>query len=141
MFQLKKTKMAKFEDYLQGSALTWSTLGEGTNKKIDAFEKTYEAYSNAYDAKDNELASKYEKDLETLDAEIISAIKSDESKATPKKVDSPQETPPIEKAQVIPQTSTEQGKTAGEEVKEANTDEPKKEESSGGKTYIGMFEV
>ena len=33
--------MAKFEDYLQGSALTWSTLGEGTNKKIDAFEKTY----------------------------------------------------------------------------------------------------
>jgi len=26
-------------------------------------------------------------------------------------------------------------------VKEANTDEPKKEESSGGKTYIGMFEV
>ena len=133
--------MAKFEDYLQGSDLTWSTLSDATNKKLDAFENTYEAYSNAFDAKDEDLASKYEKDLETLDAQIISAIKADESKATPNKVDAPQETPPTEKAQVISQTSTEQVKTAGEEVKEIKPEEPQKEESSGGKTYIGMFEV
>jgi len=133
--------MAKFEDYLQGSDLTWSTLSDATNKKIDAFEKTYEAYSNAFDAKDEDLSSKYEKDLDTLDAQIISAIKGDEAKSKPNKVDTPQETPPTEKAQVISQTSTEQVKTAGEEVKETKTEEPQKEESSGGKTYIGMFEV
>ena len=133
--------MAKFEDYLQGSDLTWSTLSDATNKKIDAFEKTYEACDNAYEAKDEALSGKYEKDLDALDTQIVNLIKADEAKVNKPKEDSPQETPHIEKAKVIPQTSTEQETTAGKEVKEDKTEEPKKEESSGGKTYIGMFEV
>jgi len=132
--------MAKFEDYLQGSDLTWSTLSDATNKKIDAFEKTYEAYDNAYEANDEALSSKYEKDLDALDAQIVNLIKADESKLN--KTTPPKETSSIEKAQATSQTSTEQRtNTTGKEVKEINANEPKEEGSSGGKTYIGMFEV
>ena len=153
--------MAKFEDYLQGSNLTWSNLSDATNKKIDAYEQTYEAYSNAYDAKDQALTSKYEKDLDRLDGEILEAIKKDEGANKPEiKKETPLQRVATE-TQTTPQTKPEQetknAETKVEEVKqESKVETPKEEtpkveatetktetpkEESGGKNYIGMFEV
>ena len=148
--------MAKFEDYLQGSNLTWSNLSDATNKKVDAYEQTYEAYSNAYDAKDQALTSKYEKDLDRLDGEILNAMKKDEGTNNPE----PKKETPLQRVAaetpITPQTKPEQetknAETKVEEVKqESKAETPKVEatetktetpkEESGGKNYIGMFEV
>ena len=132
--------MAKFEDYLQGSDLTWSNLSDATNKKLDAYENTYEAYSNAYDAGDQALTSKYEKQMDSLDAQVVESIKKDEAAAKPatktetplQKVASDYDAP-----QTKPEQVTEKAETRVEEVK---AEEPKKEDKKGG-FYIGMFEV
>lgn len=138
--------MAKFEDYLQSSDLTWSNLSDATNKKIDAYENTYKAYSNAYDAQDQALTSKYEKQLDTLDAEVVALMKKDEAAAKP----APKTETPLEKVaseNTTPQTKPEQkevkAETKVEEVKSEETkpEQPKEEGKKGSGFYIGMFEV
>ena len=119
--------MAKFDDYLKSSSLTWSDLNESTTKKIDSFEAIYTSYSNAFDAKDDALADKYESQLDSLDAEILNAIKKQENDAKSQN----QEESPLKNVQPII-TQAEPQKT------EVNKED--KEESDSG-TYIGMFKI
>ena len=131
--------MAKFNDYLKSSSLTWSDLNESTTKKIDSFETTYTSYSNAFDANDNALADKYEAQLDSLDAEILNAIKKQENDASSKskaKTDSPLKD--VQGTMVEPKPAKEEVKAEGGEVKEEVTEE--KKDSDGG-TYIGMFKI
>ena len=67
--------MAKFEEYLNESTLTWGDLSESITNKVDRFEKLFDAYSKADDAEDTKTASKYESQLITLDDEILAMIK------------------------------------------------------------------
>jgi hypothetical protein len=127
--------MAKFDDYLKSSSLTWSDLNESTTKKIDSFETTYTSYSNAFDANDNALADKYEAQLDSLDAEILKAIKKQENDASSKsqaKTDSPLKD--VQGTMVEPKPAKQEVNAEGGVVEE------EKKESDGG-TYIGMFKI
>ena len=108
--------MAKFENHLKNSDLTWSDLSDEINAKVDSYENVYEAYSNAHAADDTKLVNKYDKQLEKLDSEILSMIKKQESasKSVEKK-----ETSPLAEAK-----PTEQPK---EQPKEELKEEPKVE--------------
>ena len=93
-------KMAKFEDYLDNSTLTWSDLNESTNNKVERYEKLFHAYEEACKAEDDKTATKYEAQLKTLDAEILAMI---EKQNTPK--EEPKEEP---KAEVIVEEKAEE---------------------------------
>lgn len=112
--------MAKFENHLKNSDLTWSDLSAEVNAKIDSYENVYEAYSNAHAADDTKLVNKYDKQLEKLDAEILSMIKKQESasKSVEKK-----ETSPLAEAQpeVKETPKVEAKEEVKEEVKEEDT--------------------
>jgi len=105
--------MAKFENHLKNSDLTWSDLSDEVNAKIDSYENVYEAYSNAHSADDTKLVNKYDSQLTKLDAEILSMIKKQESasKSVEKK-----ETPPL--AEAKPEVKETPKAEAKEEVKE-----------------------
>jgi len=75
--------MAKFENHLKNSDLTWSDLSNEISSKIDSYENVYDAYTNAYDAEDTKLINKYSKQLDKLDAEILSMIKKQEGGSAP----------------------------------------------------------
>jgi len=113
--------MAKFEDYLDNSTLTWSDLNEQTNNKIDRFGKLYGAYEQAVEANDEKTATKYEAQLNDLDGEILASIKKQD---TPKEEAKPkvEEEKPIE-AEAVSQPKEE----PKSEVKQEAKEEPKAE--------------
>jgi len=101
--------MAKFEDYISNSTLTWSDLNETTNNKIDRYEKLYGAYEEALKAEDEKTASKYEAQLIDMDSEILEMIK----KQDKPKEDTKEET----KVEVKEEPKVEAQSTPKEEVK------------------------
>lgn len=116
--------MAKFENHLKNSDLTWSDLSDEVNAKIDSYENVYEAYSNAHAADDTKLVNKYDKQLEKLDAEILSMIKKQESasKSVEKKETSPlAEAKPEVKESPKPEVKESPKVEVKEEVKEEDT--------------------
>ena len=119
-------KMAKFEDYLDNSTLTWSDLNEQTNNKIDRFGKLYEAYEQAVEANDEKTSIKYEAQLNDLDGEILAMIKKQD---TPKEEAKPkvQEEKPVE-AEAVSQPKEE----PKAEVKQEAKEEPKAETEDDG---------
>lgn len=140
--------MAKFEEHLRSTSLTFDDLNDSTKAKIERFEDVYEAYSNAYDAEDFTTSDKYEKQLEKLDGELLEAIKKQDTPTPASKV----ERTPKEEATPAPAvepTPTPQAEVprATEEPTPAPTptpavEEPKKEEpKKGSGTFIGMFEI
>ena len=113
--------MAKFEDYLDNSTLTWSDLNEQTNNKIDRFGKLYQAYEQAVEANDEKTATKYEAQLNDLDGEILASIK---------KQDTPKEEakPKVEEEKSIEVEAVSQPKEEPKaEVKQEAKEEPKAE--------------
>jgi hypothetical protein len=136
--------MAKFEEYLKSTSLTFSDLNDPTKRKIERFEDVYEAYSNAYDAEDYKTSDKYEKQLSKLDSEITDAVK---SQAKPDKVEHTKaETPKVEevKEEVVETPKAEEVKEEpkAEEPKkeEPKSEEPKEEKPKSSGFRIGMFE-
>lgn len=125
--------MAKFDNHLKNSDLTWSDLKKETSSKIDSYENVYEAYTNAYEADDTKLINKYEKQLEKLDTEILSMIKSQESAS--KSVSKPVEAKPVEAKPVDskPVQDEELKDWQKESIKSAeeNKEEMPKDESGG----------
>lgn len=119
-------KMAKFEDYLDNSTLTWSDLNEQTNNKIDRFAKLYKAYEQAVEADDEKTSTKYEAQLNDLDGEILAMIKKQD---TPKEEAKPkvEEEKPIE-AEAVSQPKEE----PKAEVKQEAKEEPKAETEDDG---------
>jgi len=127
--------MAKFEEYLKSTSLTFSDLNDTTKRKIERFEDVYEAYSNAYDAEDYKTSDKYEKQLSKLDSEITDAVK---SQAKPDKVEHTKaETPKVEevKEEVVETPKAEEPKK-----EEPKSEEPKEEKPKSSGFRIGMFE-
>ena len=129
--------MAKFDNHLKNSDLTWSDLKKETSSKIDSYENVYEAYTNAFEADDTKLINKYEKQLEKLDTEILSMIKSQESAS--KSVSKPVEAKPVEAKPV--ESKAVESKPVQDELKdwqkesikaaEENKEEMPKDESGG----------
>ena len=112
--------MAKFENHLKNSDLTWSDLSDELNAKIDSYENVYEAYSNAHAADDTKLVNKYDKQLEKLDAEILSMIKKQESAS--KSVEKKETSPLAEAKPEVKETPKVEAKEeVKEEVKEEDT--------------------
>ena len=119
--------MAKFENHLKNSDLTCSDLSDEINAKVDSYENVYEAYSNAHAADDTKLVNKYDKQLEKLDAEILSMIKKQESAS--KSVEE-KETSPLAEAKPEPQPTPEPKMEAVQKPKvEAEVKEEPKEET------------
>ena len=114
--------MAKFDNHLKNSDLTWSDLKKETSSKIDSYENVYEAYTNAFEADDTKLINKYEKQLEKLDTEILSMIKSQESAS--KSVSKPVETKPV-------QDELKDWQKESIKAAEENKEEMPKDESGG----------
>tara|TARA_R110000737_G_scaffold1899_3_gene5594 strand:- start:7787 stop:8182 length:396 start_codon:yes stop_codon:yes gene_type:complete len=125
--------MAKFDNHLKNSDLTWSDLKKETSSKIDSYENVYEAYTNAFEADDTKLINKYEKQLDKLDTEILSMIKSQESvsKSDSKPVDSkPVEAKPIDSKPVQDEELKDWQKESIKAAEE-NKEEMPKDESGG----------
>ena len=124
--------MAKFDNHLKNSDLTWSDLKKETSSKIDSYENVYEAYTNAYEADDTKLINKYEKQLDKLDTEILSMIKSQESVS--KSVSKPVESKPVESKPVESKPVQDELKDWQKEsikAAEENKEEMPKDESGG----------
>jgi|TARA_B110000977_G_C11072309_1_gene489945 hypothetical protein len=119
--------MAKFDNHLKNSDLTWSDLKKETSSKIDSYENVYEAYTNAFEADDTKLINKYEKQLEKLDTEILSMIKSQESAS--KSVSKPVEAKPVETKPVQDELKDWQKESI--KSAEENKEEMPKDESGG----------
>ena len=112
--------MAKFENHLKNSDLTWSDLSDEINAKVDSYENVYEAYSNAHAADDTKLVNKYDKQLEKLDTEILSMIKKQESAS--KSVEKKETSPLAEAKPEVKETPKVEAKEeVKEEVKEEDT--------------------
>ena len=119
--------MAKFDNHLKNSDLTWSDLKKETSSKIDSYENVYEAYTNAYEADDTKSINKYEKQLDKLDTEILSMIKSQESAS--KSVSKPVEAKPVETKPVQDELKDWQKESI--KAAEENKEEMPKDESGG----------
>tara|TARA_R100000278_G_C5472422_1_gene164964 strand:+ start:1300 stop:1698 length:399 start_codon:yes stop_codon:yes gene_type:complete len=132
--------MAKYIDYMKNSELTWSDLSDSVSKKADAFENLYGSYSKAFDAGDNELADKYDKELDVLDDEIVAMIKKEEAKVK-------EGVQGLKEKEVKAEAEAKPEKVV-ETTAETKTEEPKKEESEKEKSEtsfwddvkIGMFD-
>ena len=119
--------MAKFDNHLKNSDLTWSDLKKETSSKIDSYENVYEAYTNAFEADDTKLINKYEKQLDKLDTEILFMIKSQESAS--KSVSKQVETKPVEAKPVQDELKDWQKESI--KAAEENKEEMPKDESGG----------
>ena len=132
--------MAKFEETLKNSTLTFNTLPEDISKKVADLDKMYKTYREAIDAKDTETSSSMKKDLVAKDNEIDSMLKkhikslSEEKKVTEPKVEPKAETKPEAQPEVKEETIS---KTA--EATQDSTDE-NKNDSEDDKVTIGFFE-
>lgn len=137
--------MAKFEEHLRSTSLTFDDLNESTKTKIGRFDDLYTAYSNAYDAEDFDTSDKYEKQLEKLDGEILEAIKKqDTPTVVPPKVERTpkEEATPAPAVEPTPTPQAEVPKATEEPTPTPAVEEPKKEEpKKGSGTFIGMFEI
>ena len=136
--------MAKYIDYMKNSELTWSDLSDSVSKKADAFENLYNSYSKAFDAGDNELADKYDKELDVLDDEIVAMIKKQEAKVK-EGVQGLKEKEVKAEAEAKPEVKSEKvvEPTAETKTEEPKKEEPKKEESESNfwdDVKIGMFD-
>ena len=98
--------MAKFQDTLKNSTLTYSKLPSSITKKIDDMEKMYETYEKAYDAKDKETYTKLANDLNKKDAEIDELIKKHMATLAEPKV----EEKPVEKTETKTEPKAEEVK-------------------------------
>jgi len=131
--------MAKFEETLKNSTLTFNTLPEHISKKVDDMDKMFKTYKEAIEAKDKETSDKMKKDLIVKDNEIDSLIKKHlDTLAKEKEI---KEEPKAEvkeelKAEVKEETKTE----VKEETKEETKDESNEDESNDDKVTIGFFE-
>jgi hypothetical protein len=67
--------MAKFEETLKNSTLTYNTLPEHISKKVDDLDKMFETYQKAIKAKDEKTSGNMKKDLMAKDNEIDSLLK------------------------------------------------------------------
>lgn len=67
--------MAKFEETLKNSTLTYNTLPEDISKKVDDLDKMFETYQKAIKAKDKGTSDNMKKDLMAKDNEIDSLLK------------------------------------------------------------------
>jgi hypothetical protein len=67
--------MAKFEETLKNSTLTYNTLPEHISKKVDDLDKMFETYQKAIKAKDKKTSDNMKKDLMAKDNEIDSLLK------------------------------------------------------------------
>lgn len=136
--------MAKFEETLKNSTLTFNTLPEDISKKVADLDKMYKTYREAIDAKDTETSSSMKKDLVAKDNEIDSMLKkhikslSEEKKVTEPKVEPKVEPKAETKLEAQPEVKEETiSKTA--EAPQGSTDE-NKNDSEDDKVTIGFFE-
>ena len=127
--------MAKFEEYLNSTSLTFSDLSDSTKRKIERFENLYQAYSDAYDAEDYKTSDNYEGELSKLDLEIKGLIESEYKPAKAKRVDVKKEEPKAEEPKV------EEPKTEEPKTEEPKAEEPKVEEKKTSSFNIGMFDL
>ena len=132
--------MAKFEEYLNSTSLTFSDLTDATKRKIERFENLYQAYSDAYDAEDYKTSDKYEKQLETLDSEIKGLIESQYKPAKAERVEVKKEEPKAEEPKAE-EPKAEEPKAEETKAEEVKAEEPKKEEPKKSGFNIGMFEI
>ncbi len=142
--------MAKFEEYLNSTSLTFSDLSDSTKRKIERFELLYKAYSEAYDAEDYKTSDKYEKQLEALDSEIKGLIESQYKPAKAERVEIKKEEPKSEESKAEePKTEklkaeepkAEESKAEEPKAEEPKAEEPKAEEVKKSSFNIGMFEI
>ena len=131
--------MAKFEETLKNSTLTYNTLPENISKKVEDLDKMYKTYKEAIDAKDKETSDKMKKDLIAKDNEIDSLLKKYlDTQAKEKEV---KEEP---KAEVKEEPKAEVKEEPKAEVKEETKVETKEEsnedDSNDDKVTIGFFE-
>ena len=141
--------MAKFEETLKNSTLTYNTLPENISKKVEDLDKMYKTYKEAIDAKDKETSDKMKKDLIAKDNEIDSLLKKyldtqakekevkEEPKAEVKEEPEVKEQP---KAEVKEETKEETKAETKAETKEDTKEETKEEDSNDDKVTIGFFE-
>jgi len=132
--------MAKFEEYLNSTSLTFSDLSDSTKRKIERFENLYQAYSDAYDAEDYKTSDNYEGELSKLDLEIKGLIESEYKPAKAKRVDVKKEEPKAEEPKVE-EPKTEEPKTEEPKTEEPKAEEPKVEEKKTSSFNIGMFDL
>tara|TARA_R100000951_G_C2491554_1_gene134635 strand:- start:13 stop:426 length:414 start_codon:yes stop_codon:yes gene_type:complete len=135
--------MAKFENHLKNSDLTWSDLSDEISAKIDSYENVYESYSNAHAADDTKLINKYDAQLDKLDSEILSMIKKQESasKSVEKKETSPlAEAKPTEQPKEQPKVEVklEPKEEVKAESKESLKEEPKSNENQSD-TWVSFW--
>lgn len=131
--------MAKFEEYLNSTSLTFSDLTDATKRKVERFENLYQAYSDAYDAEDYKTSDKYEKQLEKLDSEIASDIKDQYKPVKAERVEVKKEEPKVEAKEEPKAEVKEEPKAEEPKAEEPKAEEPK-EESKGSGFRIGMFD-
>ena len=132
--------MAKFEEYLNSTSLTFSDLSDSTKRKIERFENLYQAYSDAYDAEDYKTSDKYEGQLSKLDLEIKGLIESEYKPAKTERVEVKAEEPKAEEPKAE-EPKAEEPKAEEVKTEEVKTEEPKAEEPKKEGFNIGMFEI
>ena len=132
--------MAKFEETLKNSTLTYNTLPEDISKKVADLDKMYKTYREAIEAKDTETSNSMKKDLVAKDNEIDSMLKKHlKSLSEQKQVSEPKaETKPETKPEAKPEAK-EDTISKTEADLESSTDE-NKNDSGDNKVTIGFFE-
>ena len=131
--------MAKFEETLKNSTLTYNTLPENISKKVEDLDKMYKTYKEAIDAKDKETSAKMKKDLIAKDNEIDSLIKKYlDTQAKEKEV----KEEPKDEVKQEPKTEVklEPKAEVKEETKEETKDGSNEDDSNDDKVTIGFFE-
>ena len=132
--------MAKFEEYLNSTSLTFSDLSDSTKRKIERFENLYQAYSDAYDAEDYKTSDNYEVQLSKLDLEIKGLIESEYKPAKSERVEVKSKEPKSEEVKAE-EPKAEEPKAEEPKAEEPKAEEPKVEEKKTSSFNIGMFDL
>ena len=119
--------MAKFEQTLKNSTLTFNTLPEHISKKVDDMDKMFKTYKEAIEAKDKETSDKMKKDLIVKDNEIDSLIKKHLATLANEK-------------QIKEEPKAEVKEEIKVETEVENKEETKENDSNDDKVTIGFFE-
>ena len=127
--------MAKFEQTLKNSTLTFNTLPEHISKKVDDMDRMFKTYKEAIEAKDKETSDKMKKDLIVKDNEIDSLLK--KHLATLAKEKEIKEEP---KSEIKEEPKVEVKEEAKVETEVQNKEEIKENDSNDDKVTIGFFE-
>tara|TARA_R100000951_G_C2639292_1_gene180370 strand:+ start:494 stop:895 length:402 start_codon:yes stop_codon:yes gene_type:complete len=132
--------MAKFEETLKNSTLTFNTLPEDISKKVADLDKMYKTYREAIEAKDSETSSSMKKDLVAKDNEIDSMLKNHIKSLSEEKKVSEAKVEPKAETKLEPQPEVKENPVSKTEAdSEDNTDE-NKNDSGDDKVTIGFFE-